>query len=494
MHPHHIFKSHIITGRAEGGFIPSCMTMLEATHFSDKVSELCDLLEQDPNYVISDPKDLYYLTINIHESRHFHDFIASPISFPFISAGVETWGALRDILYVLNSEHRVVAQPAMSHLADILRRTGDDPLRDNTLFRDAMGILLEGDLLHWFFLNLPWRFISRTGYLPNSLVDVDLWPLPSLPGLATDTGAIFINLRDIFEGSAVLTQVSYTATGLGTRDASKLWNYIESVCRKSSLYEYIICLQVLQSVFGEGSLFDAATIRVFRKIFRFALEGTIPFHPFFKLGYCKEEPHNLPQNRFASVVSHISRNKLQRDFVDDPDKVMEKISEELYPGSQLQLVEFMDDLNAVVGHREEFLGKSGGKPDFRSGYELLRLCHVGMQANKDEVDEWLDICSWGNGPKVLQVPLRLSELRVASRKVLRISEEYSASSLWVNLYIIDSLVNQYLYKSKMFCPLSDIETDCEKIKQTRGLIPLEDCDDDKCDVNRMAHYLGLRNK
>lgn len=486
MHLRTLLHSPSILGLERDGFVTSCLTIQQKTSEIELLKDVFVHFQKYPTFTLSDPARNYSLSIFKHEGRHFHDFIESPSSLQFILSTIEKWSIISLLLHVSNIKNVSVSPPAIQQ-----------PDKIRSLIGDELTVtLFSADLVQKYFLDfVEAEKQSADMSKHNFLVPLAFDPFPPLPALVTRGLVIPINLRELFEGSAVLSQLSWICSSLGSEHAKQLWDLIERTARREKQFQYVACLWALQEVFDEDSIFVMDNILAFRKIFRFSMYGSLPeYWSILKFGCSETELVDLPHSRFLAVLNGIKLRKLQKAFFSDPVEVIEDIANQILPNREEELKKFKRKLADVARDPTVIRPEYVRDLEFETTRQILNLYHLGVTSDHREVDRYFDVL-WNEHyddyyPRLLEPPIQICGFEKGKPLTLARTDDYGDPSLWLQMYILECLVSQFLHREEVFCPFSYLRIECEKA--LRGKVLLYTCTTDDCVVKSIAEYIGIR--
>jgi hypothetical protein len=244
-------------------------------------------------------------------------------------------------------------------------------------------------------------------------------------------------------------------------------------------------------VFGANSIFEMDFIRAFRKIFRFSMNGFLPDYPMFrKFDYSDDELLNLPHPRFVFILENIKKWNLQEAFLKDPSKIINDIAKQVFPNWEKKFKKFKKKLRKVANRPRRIQSNYAGPLEIDIMKHILNLYELASKSDPNIVDRYLDILwTTENGPPLIEAPIQIYGLEEGGPFCIKTSDEYGDSSVWLSLFILESLVFQFLYRSKIYCPFSKISSDCKQSYQSDVL--LHCCDETDCIIKTIAKYIGL---
>jgi hypothetical protein len=493
MHIPEIYDLPSLTdAKDKNSFLATCLTVYQSLNPYSRLKNTFESFRNDSNYLVYDAKeedrslkDLYEHSIHFHELRHFHDFIESPCAFHFIVGSINNWIAVKTILAEAKRKKFKLRTPALSEphiLAELVTE-------------NAVSELFITRNLHDYFLKpIPSLKSNKRKSLTKDdfiLISPKAESLPPIPALRTGSFLIPFSQCAIMEGSAVLSQLSWTLSTFGPEAAKCLWNGIKRTATKQLKHEYLVCLLSLEKLFGIESLYDLQTIQMFRLLFRFAFDGSLPLSFLSGSEDNKDEIKDSPAFRFSIIIYSIQKFKLQSRFLNGPNDLLSNLSNDIFP----------DWINSKLIYRNRFQGFLDQYEDNRSDFmddlqftvsrQLLSFHSAALAVDTAEVDRYLDIL-WNDQyqPELLEPPIQIFGIDKNQPLGMTISDKHGDSDLWYHLFLLESISTQFLNSDQILCPLSNIKGFCQRPQVANSGVPIGSCSK-SCPMKGIMKYFGL---
>lgn len=455
---------------AAGAFIASTITVHESEHPISIIKDLAIKMgrpsaSDGKYYTIKTLEDIYRLSLRPHEYRHFHDFIESPVALPILYTAVRKWEMTINLLWKMDADNITPVLPLRKHLQNIREKLGTEVDRE---VEELMRIC-RFEAAH--LAAIPALSQNGTNGTEENVLRIVQVPLLdnfsfTAPVYVISGLVIPINLVTVMEGSAVLSQIIWTHSTLGSEAASRLWSQIRLNAEQAGKYHYTICLRMLESTFGERWTVDLDKAMLFRRIFRYAMSGFLPEGGAEGVDI-NELILDSPSGRFALLMSRLNDEKLQSQFSQDPETILKDQSQS---SSNRRRQEIENILQNEI-QRLRNLSKSNVLPLHGQCYLKLLETHMrGLHENIDTIDHYLDIL-WATDDfqELAEPPIQIFRLEKDKPPIFHITDQQDAH-LWQFAYTLDEVIHQALYYDSIRCPMSGMRDSCtsDKAVWTKG--------------------------